>query len=192
MNQDTVINSLGETRRDLSILEFLLQPKENTIRIFYDLDYSIIHIKKHLELSEREAITLTETTKLRILPYHIRYVPGKLFSIKRTNAFAYYTNSQQYYPKATTHLNFKPLFLAEEAQKIGEDVYGVLQELGLETTSLVNPAKSYEEKQLEELYKQLEDRSIVKARIIDCIGLNIFGREWEKFLEEKRGTIRKG
>jgi len=178
------INSDNEEPKNLSLVEFLLQPKDSTIRVFYDLDYSIGFISKSLKLTTREVAILCDTTKFRLPPYHLRYVTGKFLSIKRTNAFSYFSNASQYTKRNTdTELTLQPFTLAKLAKGVGEEVLGIFSELGIETESLTSPARAYEKTQVGLLLKEMQASSNeMRKKIIDSIGLEVFGRTWETYL----------
>lgn len=169
-----------------SYLEFLIQFKPDTIRIMYDLDKSVQNLVGMLNLRKEEESQLVKEGKLAMLPYHLKYATGKLFSIKRLNAFAYYANASRYVNLAED-AGLEPLVLARRAKDVGEQVYGILAGLGLNPTSLVNPARAYEKTQLKWLYSQKMDANgdSVKSGIIDEIGLEIYGRAWEDYCTGK-------
>jgi len=181
------INSDNETAIELSLVEFLLQPKDDTIRIFYDLEYSTNFLLASLKFTPKEEKVLRETTKFRLPPYYFRYVVGKFLSIKRTNAFSYFSNASQYVKYPSTDLALNAITLTDRARVTGELVKNILGELGIETTSLTSPARAYEKAQVEFLLKELKKSSGNKVRedIIDNIGLEVFGRTWEKYLLER-------
>jgi hypothetical protein len=182
-----VINSDGETSLSLSLVEFLLQPKDGTIRVLYDLDYSIGSILKSLKLTVRETAVLCDTTKFRLPPYQLRYVTGKFLSIKRVNAFSYFSNASQYSKRNTdAELTLQPLTLAKLAESVGKEVLGIFSELGIEAESLTSPARAYERTQVRLLLKEMQSSSSdMRRKIIDSIGLEVFGRTWEKYLLER-------
>lgn len=188
ITEKSAINSDREEKsQNLSLVEFLLQPKDGTIRVFYDLDYSVGYIFKSLKLTPRETTVLMETTKFHLPPYHLRYVMGRFMSIKRANAFSYFSNASQYVKHSNSELALLPLTLAVLAKGIGEDVMNIFGELGIEVTSLTSPARAYERYQVEFLFKEMEKSgdNEVRRSIIDSIGLEVFGRSWEKYLQER-------
>ena len=180
-----VLNSDGEVPGNLSIAEFLLRPKDDTIRIFFDLDYSMNFLLHSLKVNQRGASILVDTTKYHIPPYNLRYVPGRFMSIKRSNGFSYYSSASQYVKYNTSELALNPATLAERAKQTGEMVRDILKGLGIETTSLTSPARAYERSQVEFLFKEMQKSrdDEVRSKIIDSIGLEVFGRSWEKYLE---------
>lgn len=178
------VDSDGDTPQKLSLVEFLLKPKEDTIRIFFDLDFSIYFLLKSLKFTPTGEKSLRNTTRYHLPPYQLRYVVGKFMSIKRSNGFAYYSNASQY-------VNLHPMssfrvvsnILALKAKDVGEKVRGILDELGIETTSLTSPARAYEKSQVARLVRELEASSNDEIRrgIIESIGLEVFGRTWEDY-----------
>ena len=185
ISEKGAVNSDKEEPKHLSLVEFLLQPKNGTIRVLYDLDYSVGLVIKSLKLTLRETATLCDTTKFHLPPYHLRYVTGKFISIKRANAFSYFSNASQYVKYPNEDLVLNNLLLAERAKATGELVVSILGELGIESTSLTSPARAYERTQVEYLYKEMQKstNNATRRGIIDSIGIEVFGRSWEKYLE---------
>lgn len=155
-------------------LEYLLLPKKDSIRILLHLDYSMANLLRFIGVSKKEGEELLLTTNLRISPYKIRYIPGKLFSIKRARAFSYFSDASQYTQLDNTLLSNSPQELADKAKEIGEEVCKVLSDLGFQATSLVNPIKAYEKtppktlplQQINWLYKEMETSGMVKKNVI--------------------------
>jgi hypothetical protein len=188
IGQNTIVDSTGEVCGKQSYLEFLLQPKPDTIRMMYDLDESVTNLARMLHMTEGELYLFSEKTKLSMPPYHLRYVPSKLFSVKRARAFAYYADASQYERTSGEDLAREPIVLANRAKGIGERVYQVLVELGISPTSLTSPARAYEKAQLKWLYSKRAEANgdPVKSGIIDGIGEGIYGESWKKYLETAR------
>lgn len=183
IDEDGVVNSDGDTPGKLTLIEFLLRPKEDTIRIFFDLDCSIPFLLRTLKFTPTEEESLRTTTKYHLPPYQLRYVEGRFMSVKRANGFAYFANAFQYV-NLSPHSFFrvKPAVLAEKAKSIGETVRDILKGLGIETTSLTSSARAYEKSQVEFLAKELGNSSNndIRRRVIESIGLEVFGRTWEE------------
>lgn len=188
IGQNTIVDSTGEVCGKQSYLEFLLQPKPNTIRMLYCLDHNVSNLLEMLNLNQWEIKALIQDTKLFMPPYHLRFVKSKLFSVKRARAFAYYADASQYVKYTDGDLALEPLVLARRAQEVGEKVYKILGELGIGTTSLVSPARAYEKEQLKWLYSKRAEANgdPVKSGIIDGIGEGIYGESWKKYLETAR------
>lgn len=186
ISREGVLVSSGDSCDSLgNCLEFLLKSRSDTIRLLYSVDYSLAFALLQLHLSQDEYKYLEETTKLSVPPYHLRYVPGKLFSIKRTGAFSYFADSQQYLNYPISDLENSGLSLALRAESTGRRVYQILTELGIETTSLVSPARAYEKSQISKLYKETVASSDdeVRSSIIEGIGMGVFGDRWTKYLQ---------
>lgn len=179
-----VVTSDGDICK-ANLLEFLLLPRINTIRMLYSVDYSLPNLADLVHLSVEEQHFLVETTKLSVPPYHLRYLPGKLLSVKRQGAFSFYADSQQYHKYPDTDMEMLPSSLAKRARETGRRVYQVLEELGIEATSLTSPARAYEKSQISKLYKEKVSSSDDKVRchIIDGIGEGVFGDRWTKYLQ---------
>jgi hypothetical protein len=179
-------NSDKEVQGCLSLVEFLLQPKSDTIRVLYDLDFSTHLLLVNLKFTAKEASVLVDTTKFHLPPYHFRYVPGKFLSIKRSTAFSYFSNASQYVKYPVENLNLNSISLAERAREVGELVQKTFTELGIDPTSLTSPSRAYEKSQVEFLYKEmLRSDNEIRKDIIDSIGLEVFGRSWEKYIERR-------
>ena len=180
-------NSDKEVPNNLSLVEYLLLPKVDTIRIFYDLEYSVNFIQQSLKLTTKEIGVLRDTTKFHLPPYHLRYVVGKFLSIKRSSAFSYFSNASQYAKDSGTGLVLNPFAYADRARIVGEQVRDIFSELGIEAVSLTSPARAYEKSQVAYLYKEMQKfaDNCVRKSIIDSIGLEVFGRSWETYLQEK-------
>ena len=188
IGQNTIMDSTGEVCGKQSYLEFLLQPKPDTIRMLYCLDHNVSNLLEMLKLNQWEIRALIQDTKLFMPPYHLRYVSSKLFSVKRARAFAYYADASQYVKYPDDDLALEPLVLARRAQEIGERGYRVLVDLGMGPTSLTSPSRAYEKAQLKWLYSKRAEANgdAVKSGIIDGIGSGIYGESWKKYLETVR------
>jgi hypothetical protein len=181
-----IVTSDGEVcSSGQSYLEFLLQSKPDTIRMMYDLNNDVVSLTITIGLTDKEILDLMHLTKLYFPPYHLRFVPSKLFSIKRPKAFSYFTDASQYVKYTFEGLPQEPLVIATRAKEIGEAVYNTLTELGINPTSLISPAKAYIRSQVELLYNKMResDGNLIKRDIISGIGLNIYGEVWTKHLE---------
>ena len=146
IDRGRVFTSDGEDNGQISVLKFLVRKYPNTIRIVYDLGYSVSSLLSYLGCSTSQRRDLLDTTKLYLAPYHIRYVPSKFMSLKTPSSFSYYSNAAQYVdlPEPIRYSGQDPKYLVCKAQEIGERVYDILRDLGIETTSLTNPARAYE------------------------------------------------
>lgn len=168
-------------------IEYLLKPKEDSIRLFFHLGYSIANLLRMLRITEEEGRELLYTTFLHTSSYRLRYVPHKFFSIKRAGAFAYFSDASQYRQLPNAWLLKGSSELASMARAIGSEVYEVLKELGIEATSLINPVRAYEKtpqtllplEQIDRLYKEKEEASEVKRNVIQSIIYGIVEKDFD-------------
>jgi len=145
------------------------------MRVMYDLDYSVRNLMKKIG----EEVPL-DSTKIRIGVYRINYVAGKLFSVKRAKAFVFFANASRYVTYPEDDLNLDSVILAERARDVGEHVYTILSELGINVTSLINPVRTYE-RQIKWLYQRRDvEEDPVVVGIVDKIGSEIYGEAWER------------
>lgn len=167
-----------------SYLEFLLQPKPDTIRVLYNLNHDISNLLEMLNLSSDEITTLLNTTRLRTEKYSLRYVPSKLFSIKRPGAFSYFADAHHYVKFSDDDSQPDSLELACRARRVGEQVYEILTGLGIKATSLISPTRAYERTQIEWLYRKKTEANgnPVRSNIIDEIGTEVYGKAWESHI----------
>lgn len=190
VNGGKVTTSTGKDSSGQSLLEFLVQPEPDTIRVMYDLDHSAARALAIAGIDSPEIKSMSGDSRgltFYLAPYHIRYIKGKLFSVKRVGAFAYYANASRYTPYPPEDLGLEGSVLANRARETGEQVLQILQGLELNPTSLVNPARAYEKKQIQWLYNEKinADGNPVKAGIIEEIGFDIYGRTWQDFCAAK-------
>lgn len=140
---NSVLNSLNE-HTDNNHLEFLLQPKKDTIRLMYNLTSCVHELKNILKLNEYQSNVLDNTSYLRLNDHIIRYIPGKLLSIKKdglTNNMTYYGDASQYYEIENYT---EPSVQVDKAKKVGEEVYNALKSIGLAPTGLTSSIRCYE------------------------------------------------
>lgn len=178
-SNNTIVDSDG-TVCDSPNFGFLLVSKPGTIRIMYDLDYSInlLGINFMPKLTVEELIKLRETTRLSLYTWSLRYVENKFFSIKRSGAFAYYCNASQYVN--SSRLDLPALDLAQRAKDTGDRVVKIFEELGLDSSSLTSPERAYTRTQIKRLYQELQNtKDPFKKSIIRNIGLGVFPESWD-------------
>ena len=175
-----VVNTDGEVFRDgEECFEGLLQPKEDSIRMFYHLEYSVANLLKMAHIEKEAGKELLNTTILNIRPYKLRYVPGKLFSIKRAGAFSYFSNAGQYISFPNEWLLRDAKELAGKAQEVGYRALEVLKELGVDATSLINPYRAYEKEPVPVDLSNLvaEESDEVKRNVMRKVALGILERD---------------
>jgi len=108
---------------------------------------------------------LLETTKLCVSPYHFRYVPDKLFSIKKPMAFAYYGNAGKYIEPVELEDSFKS---ANAAKEVGMIIYETLSDLGINPINILNPFKQYESQVLSNASMSIEKHLEILQSKSDC------------------------
>ena len=154
---EVIASSDGEICTEPPFLDFLLQPKENSIKVFAHMGYNIANLLKLIKLTETEARKLQAENKLYINPYYLKHISGKFFSIKKRDQhnylFANFSDMSQYKPvklegNETTE---DCLAKAKEAKETGEEVYNALVALGLHPTSFTSPIKVYEKEILSKM-----------------------------------------
>ena len=150
INDKAIVNSDGEVRAEPPYLDFLLQPREDTIKVFYHMGYNVANLLKLINLFEDEGKKLQDEQKLYLPPYTLKHIAGKFFSIKKGHffgcPFANFSDMSQY--KHAKFAEYEAVGTcvekAKEAKETGEAVYNALQSIGLHPTSLTSPIKSYE------------------------------------------------
>ena len=154
-----IANSDGEHTIEPPFLDFLLQPKTDTIKVFYHLGYNVANLIKLINLTKEEAKRLHDTSKLRLPPYELTYPAGKsrFFSAKKGyyfgNPFATFSDMSQYSPAELNEAETVESCTAKAklAKITGEIVYGALAKLGCHPTSLTSPIKVFEKEYLKKL-----------------------------------------
>lgn len=132
------------------IIDFLLQNKGNSIKVFYHLGYSVACLLRFLEITKEQAGNLLETQKFDLYPYNFQHLPHKYFSIKSIyrdphgdKPFSNFSDMSQFSPwflSPNDDLREK----AEEAKSKGEVFYKALTDLGLHPTTLTSPIRAFE------------------------------------------------
>jgi hypothetical protein len=178
ISENSISNSDGEVQAKSPYIRFLTMPKQDTIRVLYNLKGSITNLLKMLNCNDAMIAKLLDTTRLTVNSYNFRYIPDKFFSIKKHNVFAYYSDMKQYLaiPNIETLSNTSRM-----ARDIGELVYAILKFMHADPKSLNNPVKAFEES---ETYKLL-DRKMRKIYLIGQQHLmeEVFHKTTGKILE---------
>ena len=96
-----IANTEGETCLGTPYLEFLLMPREQSIKVVHHLDYFAAQLFKLCKLDEAHLTNLATINYTRVGLYGIRYIKGKMLSIKKTLAdgsslFCFFNNMDQY------------------------------------------------------------------------------------------------
>lgn len=132
-------------------LQFMMQDaNSNTIASFRHLDYDVAGLLKLLKLSSTQLIKLFETKQLYLSPYTLEYVPRKYFSIRygfgRGAPFINLSNMHQY-----LHYDLTEEQPGKTAFEVANEVYSILQDIGLDVNSLVSPIRAWEREVLSDL-----------------------------------------
>lgn len=162
--------------------EWLLKPKPDAIRMLYHIEYNVANLLRMARIGKEAGRELLYTTSLIVRPYTLRYVPGKLFSIKRKGAFAYFSNAGQYSSFPSEWLTRDARELALKAQEVGYKALDALRELGIEATSLTNPYRAYEKSPAAVKLAQMmeEETDEIKRNVMRKIALGIIEIEMEQ------------
>jgi len=118
---------------------FLLEPYENTLRVCWNLDETVSPILRLLGRANCEA--LYKTHRLRIPPFNIFYISGKVFSLEykpTRNVMSLY-GIDQYYPDLENHRS------VEEIEYLGLTLMAELAKMNLYPTKLTSPIAIYEQ-----------------------------------------------
>ncbi len=152
-----ICNSLGEHKTEPSYLEFLLHPYKETIKVFSHLDADVARLLALIDLTPKELEKLAKTGGIYIntneatLPYIIRYIPGKWFSIDKGygkgHLYAGFSDMSQYKEPNDFSLSTR----AKAAQYVGEQVYQAFVELGFSPKNLISPTNVYRKEVIDKL-----------------------------------------
>lgn len=117
---------------------FLLEPYEDTIRVSWDLDSTVSIILRLL--GEEKCRRLRAEKRLFIPPFHIFYIPDKLFSVKHIPSKRQMSlyGLKQYFPDLDVNN-------VEEVQMLGVKLLKELEKMGMKPTKLTSPVAIYEE-----------------------------------------------
>ncbi len=147
-----IANSDGEYTDKSPYLEFLLQPKPDSIRVFYYLTQNITSLAKIIKMSPDETRKLHSGThgKAYFPPYKMQYIPNRFLQLQkgfyRNNPFAYFYDAHQY---QDTRANSgetvdECLRKATQAKEIGEQVRNAMNEIGLHPKSITSPISLFD------------------------------------------------
>lgn len=145
-----ICNSDGEITDKPPYLDWLLEPKPDTLKILYNMTQSIASLAKITNMTLEEIQELTKKTKAYFPPYKIDYIANKYFAIHKGYywgaPFAFFADAHQYKNTEVNEdrNNIDCFRKAEEARRIGEVVYNTLRNLGLNPKSLTSPIKTFE------------------------------------------------
>lgn len=144
------VNSLGECSTK-DPLDFLLQNKPGTIRVFYHLDYSVANLFRWLQVEKPDLARLLSQQSLYLAPYKFAYMPKKYFNVQhgsgRGSPFANFNDMYQFHRNSDLTIK-DPLEYAQEGAVIGQQVYEALQSLEVDPTALTSPVRVWEKEVL--------------------------------------------
>jgi hypothetical protein len=118
---------------------FLLEDfGELVIQVCWDLDSTVSIILRLL--GEEKCCRLRKEKRLFIPPFHLFYIPDKIFSVKHipTRRKMSLYGLRQYYPDLDVNN-------VEEVQMLGKKLLGELKKMGMTPTKLTSPVAIYEE-----------------------------------------------
>lgn len=154
-----IANSDSEYCVEQPFLDFLLEPKANSIKVFYHMGDSVAKLLKMLNVWEEEGRKLQNEGELRMQAYLIKHRAGKFFSVKKgkywDSPFGNFGDMSQYEPARHERLREDDredcIAKAQMAKKTGEAVYTTLRRIGTEPKSLTSPINIYNKQVLEKI-----------------------------------------
>lgn len=144
-----IANSDGEYVTEPPFIDFLLEDKPDTIKVFYHMGHSMANILKMFGANEEEGKQLQNTGQLRKEPYLVKHRAGKFMSIKKGHfwgsPFANFSDMNQYKLADVEWIQGyqDAIAAANLAKETGEEVYKALRGIGLHPTSLTSPVNAY-------------------------------------------------
>jgi len=82
-NSGTIVNSDKEVCTESPYLDFLLEPKDNAIKVFWNMGYDIANLLKMTNITEEQGHQLYDNLKLNLTPYTLNHFPGKYLNISK-------------------------------------------------------------------------------------------------------------
>ena len=148
-----VINSDGESATE-NLLDFLIEYKPDTIKVFYNLDYAVANLFKWLNIDDKSLRKLINTQELYIPPYKFGYMSKKYFNVQygggKGKGFANFSDMYQFH-RNSDMTDLEPHEYAKTAQDIGQQVYEALHKLELNPTSLTSPVRCWEKEVISQI-----------------------------------------
>lgn len=138
-----ITDSTGEhiaSNDPTELLEFLIEPYENTIKIFWSLDDTIAPVLR--TLGEKICKRLAMIKKSYCPPVNIFYVPRKVFSLTHVASREIksdFYGIDQYFPEV------RAPGTPEEIHMLGEKLLYELAKMGLRPSKLTSPIAIYEQ-----------------------------------------------
>ena len=140
--QDQILcNSDGEVCHS-DYLDFLTKPRPDTLNVFYNLDWAVALLCRHLNIPELQLQKFWASSSLFLPNFTVFFVPHRYLSIQHNKQESIYTDIFQF--DSDLKFEIDPQDAARKAQEIGQRVYDVLSRLGLHPTTLSSPISCYQ------------------------------------------------
>ena len=153
-----IANSEGAFQTEPPYLDFLMRDITlgKSIKVLYNMDYSVACLLRMIGLSEEQCKELWETKSLWMVQgYELDYIPGRWFSVKLRSdkAWAGFSDMSQYEPDYVPEETDRGhcLHYANMACSAGQAVCSALERLELYPKSLTSPIAVYEKEVLREM-----------------------------------------
>lgn len=141
-NQLVIRESTGDsvktTKLD-NIMSFLMEPYEDTVRVFWDLDLGVAPLLRLFGRTICERLSNNHRAFIR--PYSIFYIPRKVFTLKYPSKRLRYS----FYHLSQFFDGFPDPKNLMEVQFYGEMLRDSLKRMGMRPTKLISPAGIYKE-----------------------------------------------
>jgi hypothetical protein len=146
---DTLTCSDGSTCHD-NYLDFLLKDDPPSLNIFYNIDWAVANLCRHLKIPEEQLLKFWKSNNLYLDSKHqIFFVPHRYLSIQIGKEQAIFSDAFQYNVDLPFEVDVQDA--AKQAQEIGQRVYDVLTRLNLKPASLSSPIAAYQKEILSTL-----------------------------------------
>jgi hypothetical protein len=135
-------------------MDFLLEHKPDTIKVFYHLDYCVANLFRQFNVSKKDLRKLLNTNDLYIAPYKFSYMPKKYFNMQygggKGASYANFNDMYQFHRNSDL-TEYDAQWYANEAARIGQEVYEALVQIGLSPKSLTSPVRCWEKEVLSQM-----------------------------------------
>jgi hypothetical protein len=159
-----ICNSDGEVCHD-NYLEFLLQPKEDAIKVCYNLDWFVARLCYLLNIPEWQLKKFWGSSSLYYAGHSAFFVPHRYFGLKYGKYFGETNFSDIFQYQVDLPFEVDPLDAAIKAKEIGEQVYSVLRKLDLSPKTLSSPVSAFQKEILSTIDLPTLDDIPVEVRL---------------------------